>query len=180
TYYIKFGNNSVANLFAYLESYGDSHPSTEIATAIVLRISDTVRPAISGEENFVTSVDDPKSVSYFQNYISAYDETDGDLTNDIYVVTDNYTPNRFVLGTYEVIFGVKDTANNESTLKIYITVADVTKPVITGNSSKVSVSYTQTFNISSFMTTLSVTDNYAAMTNADIILESDPYTSSKT
>ena len=33
------------------------------------------RPTISGEENFVTSVDDLRPISFFQGFLSAYDET---------------------------------------------------------------------------------------------------------
>lgn len=143
-------------------------------------LPDNIRPAISGQENFVTSVDDPKSVSYFQSFLSAYDETDGDLTSSIYIVNDNYTPNKAVLGTWEVTFGVKDAADNESTLLVYVTVADVTKPVITGNATKVQISYTKTWDIAAFKSTLSITDNYDTLDNSDIVVHSDTYTSNKT
>lgn len=143
-------------------------------------IPDGTRPAISGQENFVTSVDDPKTVGYFQSFLTAIDETDGDISSSIYVVNDNYTTNKSVLGTYEITFGVKDAANNESQLKVFVTVADVTKPVITGNSSKVQISYTQTYNITTFKSTLTVTDNYDTLTNANILIHSDGYTSNKT
>lgn len=138
------------------------------------------RPVISGQENFVTSVDDPKNVSYFQAFLSAYDETDGNLTNQIYIVTDNYTPNKAVLGKHKVVFGVEDSAGNETTFEAFINVIDNTKPVITGNSTKVQISYTQTWNINSFKSTLVATDNYDTLTNADIFVKTDGYTSNKT
>lgn len=141
---------------------------------------DDIRPAISGEENFVTSVDDAKPVSYFQQYLTAIDETDGDISSRIYVVSDNYTTNKAVLGTYKVVFGVKDAALNESTLEVNISVVDVTRPVITGNASKVQVSYTQTWNIQNFKTTLSAIDNYATLTNNAITVKTDNYTQNKT
>lgn len=142
--------------------------------------ADTVRPAISGQENFVTSVDDARPVSFFQSYLVAIDETDGNISANIYVKEDNYTTNKAVLGTYKVVFGVKDAAQNESTLDVYITVADVTKPVITGNTSKAQISYTQTWNITNFKSTLSVTDNYATLTNSNITVKTDNYTVNKT
>lgn len=166
--------------------YGDERmitAFTDASTQIYFKnISalDNVRPAISGQENFVTSVDDAKPVSYFQQYLSAIDETDGNITSRIYVKTDNYTTNKSVLGTYKVTFGVKDNAQNESTLEVNITVADVTKPVISGNTSKATISYTQTWNIQNFKSTLSVTDNYATIANSAITVKTDGYTSNKT
>lgn len=137
-------------------------------------------PAIDGQQTFVTSVADARPLSFFQDYITAFDETDGDLTDEIYVVSDNYTPNKLVLGTYQVTFGVEDANGNESTLTINITVADITKPVITGNSTKAIISYTQTWNISTFKSTLTVSDNYDTLVNSDIIVKTDEYTSNKT
>lgn len=141
---------------------------------------DNARPAISGQENFVTSVDDARPVSFFQSYLVAIDETDGNITDRITIKEDNYTTNKSVLGTYKVVFSVKDNAQNESTLDVYITVADVTKPVITGNTSKAQISYTQTWNITNFKSTLSVTDNYATLTNSNITVKTDNYTVNKT
>lgn len=137
-------------------------------------------PAFSGQENFVTSVDDPKPVEYFLQFITAWDETDGNITDKIIIDYDEYSTNKYVLGTYEVELSVEDSSGNESYLTIYITVADVTSPVISGNQSKVQISYTQTWNINAFKSTLSVTDNYYQMTNDDIAIESDNYSQNKT
>lgn len=141
---------------------------------------DNYRPAISGQEEFVTSVDAPKDINYFKSTLKAIDETDGDITANIYVKTDNYTPNKSVLGRYNIVFGVKDAALNESTLEVWVTVGDFTSPVISGNSTKVQISYTQTYNISSFKSTLTVSDNYYTLNNSNIVIESDAYTSNKT
>lgn len=146
---------------------------------VVVRVStiDNKRPAISGEENFVTNVDDAKPLSFFQGFISAYDETDGVVP--IYVISDNYTANMSVLGTHKVVFGAKDNSDNEATLEVYIRVVDITKPVITGNSSIVSVGYKETWSISNFQSTLQVSDNYDTLKNSDIYVKTDNYTSNK-
>ncbi|VEU82756.1 immunoglobulin-like domain-containing protein [Acholeplasma hippikon] len=143
-------------------------------------IPDNTRPAISGQETFVVSVDDPKPVSFFQGYLSAYDETDGNITNRITVKSENYTANSSTLGTYQITFSVKDTAQNESTLVVNVQVVDVTKPVITGNTSIADISYTQTWNINTFKSTLTVTDNVDNLNASNIVVESDGYTSNKT
>lgn len=146
---------------------------------IISTPSDTVRPSISGEENFVTSVDDLRPISFFQGLLSAYDETDGDITASIYIVSDNYTANKSTLGKYEVVFAVKDNAGNETILVSYINVVDITNPVITGNASVAEISYTQTYNISNFKSTLTASDNYYTLTNSNITILSDTYTANK-
>lgn len=142
--------------------------------------ADTHRPAITGEENYATSVNDLRPLSFFQSFLIAYDETDGDITDDIYVISDNYTASMSTLGKYAVTFGVEDAAGNETTLLVYINVVDMTAPVISGNTAVADISYTQTYNISTFKSTLSVTDNYYTLTNSNIVVESDNYTANKT
>ncbi len=142
-------------------------------------VNDNQRPAITGEENFVTNVDDAKPVSFFQSYLYAYDETDGDLTDQIYIITDNYTANKSVLGAHMVTFGVKDNSNNEATLDVYIRVVDITKPIITGNASVASIGYKETWNISNYKATLQVSDNYDSLTHSDIVVKTDGYTANK-
>ena len=81
------------------------------ALGYAVQIYSDKRPAISGQENFAVSVDDPKPVDFFKSFLSAYDET-GDLTSSIYLINDNYTTNKHVKGTYEIEFGVQDAAGN--------------------------------------------------------------------
>lgn len=140
---------------------------------------DNKRPAISGEEFFVTNVDDKKPLSFFQSFLSAYDETDGDLTDEIYVKTDNYTQNINVLGDHKVVWGVKDYSDNEAILEAYIAVRDITKPVITGTTAVVRIGYKETYNIEAFRASLKVTDNHSSLTNADIKIKTDGYTANK-
>lgn len=149
-------------------------------TMNTFQVSINKREGISGQENFVTNVDDAKPLSYFINYFEAWDNVDGDLTSSIYVVTDNYTPNMSVLGAHSVTIGVTDSSSNESTFTFTVNVVDITNPVITGNSTKVQVSYTQTFNITSFKSTLVATDNYDTLSNTDIVIKTDGYTANKT
>lgn len=144
---------------------------------IIMNVPDNKKPAISGQENFVTNVDDAKDLSYFQAFISAIDETDGEVP--VYVITDNYTANKSVLGSHKVIWGAKDSSNNEATLEAYIRVVDITKPIITGNSTVVKIGYKETWNINSFKSTLTVTDNYDTLTHSNITVKTDNYTANK-
>ena len=143
-------------------------------------IIDGKRPVISGQEVFVTNVDDAKPISFFMQYFSAYDETDGDVSDSIIVKTDNYTQNKSVLGTHKVVIAAYDNSGNEAIADIYITVVDITKPVINGNTSIVSIGYGETYNIETFRLSLTVTDNYDTIANSKIIIKTDGYTANKT
>ncbi|MCD4826984.1 MAG: hypothetical protein K8Q99_04325 [Acholeplasmataceae bacterium] len=149
-------------------------------TMDVFKLTINKREGISGQENFVTNVDDAKALSYFTAYFEAWDNVDGDLTSSIYVVTDNYTANKSVLGAHSVTLGVSDSNNNESTFEFIINVVDITNPVISGNTTKATISYTQTYNISAFRSTLVATDNHSSLINSDIVIKSDSYTANKT
>lgn len=155
------------------------YEGTNYRFEIVPEFLDDKRPAISGEEFFVTNVDDKKPLSFFQSFLSAYDETDGDLTDEIYVKTDNYTQNINVLGDHKVVWGVKDYSDNEAILEAYIAVRDITKPVITGTTGVVRIGYKETYNIEAFRASLKVTDNHSSLTNADIKIKTDGYTANK-
>lgn len=170
------------DIFSFIAAGSNISVETEsgAVTMNAVQVSINKREGISGQENFVTNVDDSKPLSYFMNYISAWDNVDGDLTSSIYVVTDNYTANMSVLGAHTVTLGVEDSSNNESTFQFTINVVDITNPVISGNSTKVQVSYTQTYNISAFKSTLVATDNYDSLTNTDIVIKTDGYTANKT
>lgn len=140
------------------------------------------RIAIDGEENFVTNYDDPKPVEFFQAFLIAFDETDGDISDEIYIKTNDYTENMAVLGAHKVVFAVKDSNENETTLEVYIRVVDITAPVITGNTSQVNIGYKETWNINNFKNSLNVTDNHddSVSLKAAITIESDGYTANKT
>lgn len=141
---------------------------------------DNVIPVISGQTTFVANVDEERPLSYFMSFLKAYDETDGDVTDSLTVITDNYTQNIRVLGNHTFVVEASDTAGNKTQATINIRVVDIVAPIISGNTSTVDIGYAETWNIESFRKTLSVTDNYQTMTNADIVIDTDGYTSNKT
>ena len=87
-------------------------------------------PEISGDVVYVTSVSEPTPIETIQTYLTAYDEYDGDLTEEIYVVEDGYTANNHILGTYDITFGVSDSSENETLLTVSVVVIDDIAPEI--------------------------------------------------
>src|SRR5690554_5826145 len=146
----------------------------------VEEVPDNKTPVISGQTTFVANVDEEKPLSHFMSFLSAYDETDGDVSDSLKVITDNYTPNIRVLGNHTFTVEASDNSGNTATATINIRVVDIVAPIISGNTSTAEIGYAETWNIENFRKTLTVTDNYQSMTNADIEVDTDGYTANKT
>lgn len=138
------------------------------------------RQAISGDLVFVADVEDEQPISYFLDYITAYDDIDGDISDEVYIISDDYTGFEDVLGTYEVEVGVKDSEDQESTLIFDIVVVDVTDPVVAATGTQ-SVSYVSTSNLTTYGASLkaTATDNYYDTADLTATVHSDGYTANK-
>lgn len=173
---------SMEQFNATIHVNGKTIPALDIDSFTVQMLApDNSKPIISGDiHNFVTNVDDPKPVEFFKGFLSATDDTDGDITDRIIIETDNYTANKKVLGSHKVIFAVSDTAGNKTTVETYVRVIDQTKPIISGSATTAEIGYKETWNVENFRKTLSVSDNHDTLTNTDIKLKTDGYTNNKT
>jgi hypothetical protein len=79
---------------------------------------------------YVNDVENPSTVEEIQSHIYASDDTDGNLTSDIYVVLDNYTTNKDNLGDFNIIFGVTNSNGLESTITVTVKNIDINAPEI--------------------------------------------------
>lgn len=147
---------------------------------VQMKTPDNSKPIIDGDiHNFVSNYDDPKTVDYFKGFLSATDDTDGDISHKIMIDKDDFTPNKKVLGSHKVIFSVTDNAGNKTIVETYVRVVDIAKPVISGSSAGVEIGYKETWNIENFRKTLTVTDNATTIANSEIKLKTDGYTTNK-
>lgn len=136
-----------------------------------------VRAAITGEEHMVANVDDLVPLEDFLQYITAWDDLLGDISDQVVIKDDGgYEPD--VVGVYNVVFGVEDAEGQESTLEVSIHVVDIVAPVISGVSTPVTISYHEEFNVSAWVNSLTVSDNY--YTGLTIQIKSNTYSSNKT
>src|SRR5690606_8271658 len=136
-----------------------------------------VRTAISTQENFVANVDNLVPLESFIDYIVAWDDIYGDISDQVYIEYDGgYEPD--VVGVYDVIFAVEEAEGNESTLEVKVHVVDIVAPVITGTTTPVNISYNQDFNVSAWVASLTVSDNYYS--GLTISIQTDTYSSNKT
>lgn len=137
-----------------------------------------IREAISGEETMVANVDNLVPLTDFLQYIEAWDDLDGDISDQVVIVDDGNYKND-VVGVYTVTFGVTDSENNISYLEVDIHVVDIVAPTITGTTSDIQISYTDEFSVSSWVNSLQVTDNYYT-SNLDITVKTNTYSANKT
>ncbi|HQN74926.1 MAG TPA: Ig-like domain repeat protein [Bacillota bacterium] len=110
--------------------------------------------------------------------MTASDNYDGDVSTNITLVTDNYSLNANVVGTYTMEFTVTDSSGNSVNRTQEIQVIDNEGPVISGTDN-ISVGYDQTLTVSAVKAGLSAVDNYDESSELEIILESDNYTENK-
>ena len=97
-------------------------------------VNDT-EPVIHGEAYMMVSYDAPiDPYALIGDAITAEDEIDGDLTEKIDIVRNDYRHNEGMTGEYTVIYEVSDTANNTAHLHLTIDVVDHIPPVIDGPS----------------------------------------------
>lgn len=160
-----------------------SHGNQAYTTgSTVLYYSDEL-PADSTDPSFengnyliVTNVDDPEDLDDLIANIQAFDETDGDITDQIIVTEDNYTANMNTVGTYSVTLSVSDAAGNTTTLDILVRVQDATAPVISGKTSY-DVGTSSLYSLSTVLAGLSITDNVdGTISTSSMTKTSDSYT----
>ncbi len=90
-------------------------------------------PVFDGSGLLVASYQEGRSIEeIIDAHISAYDEIDGDVSEDIVVVEDAYTGNESSVGEYDVTLEVSDSAGNTASFVLTIQVKDEIPPVIEG------------------------------------------------
>lgn len=139
-------------------------------------IVDNSRPVVSGEEIFVVNVDLEKPVEWFLTFFTAIDDVDGDISDQLVIINDNYTPNKRILDVpHKVTIRATDSSNNFTEVDFFVTVVDRTKPIINGPSGLIEISYTEVFDFEEFISNLTVTDNHSILTSEDIFISENNY-----
>lgn len=135
---------------------------------------DTSAPYFQEVGTIISYVDAPIALADIQAGLTAYDDIDGDLTADIHVVSDDYTPSQDTLGLYEIVFAVSDSHGNSSEITVEVHVVDVLKPVFS-ELEPVQAVFPNTYTSDDIRNMLSASDNYDGDLSADIVLVSDGY-----
>jgi hypothetical protein len=140
---------------------------------------DNVYPIVSGDTVYITTVDNPTLLSEITALINVTDETDGDITDQLVVESDDYTANMGTVGSYDVTYSVSDTAGNERMFTITINQYDVVSPTYDNNvDTTLMLGNDETFDVNSYLSSIDFNDNYDAY--GDLVIEiTDGYTINK-
>ena len=169
-----YGEMCVDEFFVFCE--GNVYPDPWYSILYLGPDTNNLSPIISGANGYYFSdVDNPVSVETIQSYLQAIDDVDGDITDQIVILDDDYTPNKTIIGEYEVIFQVTDSALNTSSFCVIVEVFDKTPPVIQGSDFH-QIKETVLKPISYFQGFLIASDNYDQDITSQINVFSENYT----
>lgn len=134
-------------------------------------------PTIDGNATYYFNVDSAKSFDYIKSTITAYDETEGDITNKIqFTNTDNYSLDNLELKTYNFTASVSDESGHTATQNFQIVIKDVTAPTISSMNKE--VSYASKLTQEEIKNLFTYSDNYNITTDLIFEIVSDNYTNS--
>ena len=165
---IRNGYSSYYVSLNYYYSYNDVWYKSEVPLMHgVFTNIDTTKPTISSTTpNIVVSMETLLSLDTVHNYITAHDDSDGNL--EVEMIYDNYTENYNQPGTYHIIYKACDYSNNCNSYSQKITVIDNIRPVISGKTSITSY-------MSNPLTLFQIANSLTAMDNLDGDISSSIY-----
>lgn len=142
-------------------------------------LEDKLPPVFNGyKELYKTNIDSPIPLETILKSITALDETDGDITNKIEIIYENYSANTHRIGVYTIMLSVHDSLNNKSTLTIHIDIEDTTPPLIDGVQDYISY-LSEPLNIEQIKAQTLVTDNYYKNLEKELYVCEDTYSQNK-
>lgn len=148
---------------------------TEYEPYIAGSIIDTSSPYFVGSGTIISYFDQPITISEIQSSLTAYDDIDGDLTDNINLIQDGYSENMTSLGSYDLIFEVSDNSNNKTQLTVKVEVVDVLAPVFS-DIGIIKAVYPNVYSVEEIKGMLTASDNYDGNISSNITLVDDRYT----
>lgn len=160
----------------YSIEYSVSDLSGNITTfTIAVKVVDITKPMISGPSSIVLSYPNVLTIEAIKNQLNASDNVDGDISNQIMLVEENYLLNSSILGIYELVFKVTDSSNNISFVTVEIEVIDENSPLINGPSSFV-IGYNALLSLQEIIDSQTVIDDYDIDLQNQLVVITDLYT----
>ncbi|MFO7969066.1 MAG: DUF5011 domain-containing protein, partial [Candidatus Izemoplasmatales bacterium] len=154
-------------------SVSDSSSNTTEIT-IPIEVVDVLDPVFSDIGVIQAVYPNVYTVEDILGMLSASDNYDGDISNEITLVEENYTINADQVGTYELTFTVSDSSNNSTNYTQVVEVIDDEGPVIDGIS-EIHTGYQTYVSESEIKDQLTITDNYDDVIDLVIVTEANTY-----
>jgi len=122
-------NKTTVGVYAVVYKIKDT-AGNEALASVTVTVIDLIVPTFSGP----TTISKPSTsvllLSEIKAQLTANDAVDGTLTTSIVVVSDDYTGQGHVVGTYQIQFSVSDLSNNIAYHLITVNVYDNLPPVM--------------------------------------------------
>lgn len=96
---------------------------------VIITVIDDVKPTISGPTTIVKGQTETLTTNDIKSQLTANDNHDGNITDKIEIIEDNYIGNGDKVGEYTITFEVEDNAGNKITKIVTIEVKDDIPPV---------------------------------------------------
>lgn len=128
-----------AGIGNYIEYYGFTGFQLEEGTVptnyeeYVISLSDISDPEFSGSGAYIKSYTSFETInSIINEHLVVIDRVDGNVTNSIVIISDQYTGNEQIVGEYLVELSASDTSGNTAYFNLSILVKDEIEPTISG------------------------------------------------
>lgn len=127
----------------YEQEYTTCDSSDNNSSVVIgITVKDTVNPVIKGPETITKNQTVTLTITEILSNYTATDDVDGDITDKIKIVEDNYTGNGGIAGNKTIKLSVSDRAENITTFIITVIVTDNIPPVYYLNQDTIIVSST--------------------------------------
>lgn len=114
------GNYQV--IFTVSDASGNSIDYTVTVTVV-----DTIKPTITGKNNYVTGSTQKINESTIREALTAIDDYDGALS--LALISDNYSSNYNIIGNYQIKYRATDASGNYMDYIVTVTVTDDVPPI---------------------------------------------------
>ena len=166
-------NKDVVGTYSVQFECSDLSDNTASLT-IYVQVVDGTAPIIQGESTFTSTISSPVTVESLISNFSVVDNYDTISSSQIRVKTDGFTANRFVKGSYSVLYEVNDTAGNIGTKNITIQVLDDIAPQMSGTNTYTKGQHA-ILQLDTILAGLSASDNSDGDVTSSIQLVEDNY-----
>ncbi|HOI84505.1 MAG TPA: hypothetical protein PLP48_00385 [Acholeplasmataceae bacterium] len=114
-------------------------------------------------------------VEAYKSQLGVADNYDAAGSLNITVQSNNYTANKTTVGTYYVVYKIKDTAGNETLAEVEVQVIDTVAPVFSGPATLIKPS-NSVLTVSQIKSQLTANDVVDGNLTASIVVQEDNYT----
>jgi hypothetical protein len=153
-----------------------SNNSTQKSFQVV--VEDVSAPLFKGNTQLTSYCSNPLSTSSILDQLLIQDNYNDIDALDVDVLSNTFDGNEDVVGTHEIQLSIKDESLNETQVTLTVDVIDDVNPVFDGPTT-LDVSYTEPLTLDTIKALYFVSDNADVLSNSDIVILSDSYTSNE-